>query len=202
MWRAAALVSVVLLAGGGIFWWATDGGRALTAEAARRLDIAAAPRPLPDVTLVDQTGATVALSAYRGAPLLMEFVYAGCADICVGLGRAFERLDAAVPPSVRLLSVSFDPADDVRRLGWFAERYGAVAPRWRVAGVPEAAARAALLARRGGGGAARWHGRFRARMPASTVVDRHGRRFGRIRARGHGGGARARSTAMRAARRT
>jgi protein SCO1/2 len=174
MWRAAALVSVVLLAGGGIFWWATDGGRALTAEAARRLDIAAAPRPLPDVTLVDQTGATVALSAYRGAPLLMEFVYAGCADICVGLGRAFERLDAAVPPSVRLLSVSFDPADDVRRLGWFAERYGAVAPRWRVAGVPEAAARAALLAHAGVVALPDGMGGF-VHNAGLYLVDRHGR---------------------------
>mgnify|MGYP001260694702 CR=1 FL=1 len=145
MWRAALLA--VVLAGGSALWWGTDGGRAFTAEAARRLAIATSPRLLPEVTLSDQHGAEVRLADYRGAPLVIEFVYATCADLCTALGNAFERLDATAPAAVRLLSVSFDPADDTERLGWFADRHGAEAPRWRVAGVPDPAMRKGLLAR-------------------------------------------------------
>lgn len=145
--RAALATLVVAGAGAALLAWGTDGGRAFTSEAARRLDIAAAPRLLPDVVLHDHAGAVTRLSDYRGGPVVLEFVYATCPDICLTLGTAFERLDASLPPGVQLLSVSFDPADDAERLGWFADRHGARAPRWRVAGVADADGRAALLAR-------------------------------------------------------
>jgi len=147
--RAVAATLVVALLGGTALWWGTDGGRAFTSETARRLDIATAPRALPDVPLKDHTGAQIRLSDYRGAPLVVEFVYATCPDICRALGTAFERLDATLPAEVRLLSVSFDPADDVERLGWFAERHDAEPPRWRVARVIAEAPREALLERAG-----------------------------------------------------
>lgn len=149
MGRSLLALLVVTLAGGAALWWGTDGGRAFTAETARRLDIATHPRKLPDVTLIDHTGARMSLSDYRGAPLVMEFVYATCPDICLALGSAFERIDAATDDTIRLLSISFDPADDAERLGWFADRHGAEAPRWRVAGVPDAAERVWLLERAG-----------------------------------------------------
>jgi len=147
--RAALATVAVAAIGAAVLWWGTDQGGTLTSEAARRLDIAAAPRLLPDVTLRDQTGAEVVLSAYRGAPLVLEFVYATCPDICLTLGTAFERLDATLPAGARLVSISFDPDDDTERLGWFADRHGAVSPRWRVAGVADPQARAALLDRAG-----------------------------------------------------
>lgn len=147
--RAALATVAVAAIGAAAFWWGTDQGGALTSEAERRLDIAAAPRPLPDVTLHDQTGAESRLSDYRGTPLAIEFVYATCPDICVTLGTAFERLDAILPADARLVSISFDPNDDTERLGWFADRHGAASPRWRVAGVADAQARNALLERAG-----------------------------------------------------
>lgn len=145
--RAALATIAVAAIGAAALWWGTDQGRALTSEAARRNDIAAAPRLLPDVTFHDQTGAAFALSDYRGAPLVLEFVYATCPDICITLGTAFERLDATLPEDARLASISFDPRDDTERLGWFADRHGAQTPRWRVAGIEDDADRAALLAR-------------------------------------------------------
>lgn len=147
--RAVLATAFVAVIGTAALWWGTDQGKALTSEAARRLDIAASPRLLPDVTLHDQTGARVALSDYRGAALVVEFVYATCPDICVTLGTAFEQLNAALPNDVRLLSVSFDPHDDTERLGSFAERHGAQTPRWRVAGIARDDARIALLDRAG-----------------------------------------------------
>lgn len=147
--RAALATALVAAMWAAALWWGTDGGAALTTEAARRLDIAVAPRLLPDVTLHDQTGATVTLSAYRGAPVVLNFVYTTCSDICLTLGTAFEQLDATLPAGARLLSISFDPRDDTERLGWFADRHGASAPRWRVAGIAGDRARSALLDRAG-----------------------------------------------------
>lgn len=147
--RAALAVVATAALGATALWWGTDGGRAFTSEAVRRLNIVAAPRQLPDAELIDQTGTHLRLSDYRGAPVVLEFVYATCPDICLTLGSAFERLDAELPPQTALLSISFDPADDTEHLGWFADRYGAAPPRWRVAGVSEAAEREALLAAAG-----------------------------------------------------
>lgn len=147
--RAALATVAVAAIGAAALWWGTDQGGALTSEAARRLDIAAAPRLLPDVTLHDQTGAEARLSDYRGAPLVLEFVYATCPDICLTLGTAFARLDATLPENARLLSISIDPNDDTGRLGWFAGRHAAIPPRWRVAGIADDEGRAALLTRAG-----------------------------------------------------
>ncbi len=147
--RAAFATVAAAALGVAALWWGTDGGATLTAEAARRRDIAAAPQQLPDVTLHDQTGATVTLSEYRGAPLVLEFIYATCPDICLALGTTFEQLDASLPQDARLVSISFDPRDDTEHLGWFAERHNAQAPRWRVAGITDDAARKALISRAG-----------------------------------------------------
>lgn len=143
---SALAAGAVAAAGAAALWWGTDGGRAFTSEAARRLDIAATPRQLPDVGLIDRTGTHFRLSDYRGAPVVVEFVYASCPDICVALGSAFERLDTALPRRIPLVSISFDPADGPEELGWFADRHRAIPPRWRVAGVADNAERAALLA--------------------------------------------------------
>jgi len=147
--RAAIAIVVVAAIGAATLWWGTDRGGAFTSEAARRLDIAAAPRLLPAATFHDQTGTMVALSDYRGAPLVVEFVYATCPDICLTLGTAFEQLSATLPEKARFLSISFDPRDDTEQLGWFADRHGAAAPRWRVAGIADEQARNALLDRAG-----------------------------------------------------
>lgn len=145
MLRLTIALILVLLGGGTALWWGTEGGQAFTAETARRLDIAKHPRPLPPTALADSSGATLSLDQYHGGPLVLEFIYASCPDICVALGTAFEQLDAAAPGGTHLLSVSFDPEDDARSLGAFADRHGATAPRWRVAAVPDSAARSRLL---------------------------------------------------------
>lgn len=147
--RAPLSTMLVALIGAAMLWWGTDQGRALTAETARRLELTATPRLLPDVVLHDQNGAGLRLSDYRGAPVVLEFIYATCPDICLALGTAFEQLDAVLPENIRLLSISFDPEDGPRELTWFAERHDAEAPRWRVAGIADATARENLLDRAG-----------------------------------------------------
>lgn len=149
MIRTLSALILVALIGGGAIWWGTSGGLAFTSETQRRIEIAAHPRNLPAVKLADSTGTRLALSDYRGAPLLMEFIYTTCPDICVALGGAFEQIDEAAAANLRLLSVSFDPRDQAEQLGWFAARHDAEAPRWRVVRVPDHAELKALLQQAG-----------------------------------------------------
>jgi protein SCO1/2 len=115
---------------------ATDGFRVYTTEAARRLAIERAPRPVPDATLEDERGRLLESGALAGRRLVISFVYTRCPGICrragVELGAIAAKLPAeAFAPS--LLSVSFDPErDDPRSLHAFARQHGADGERWRI----------------------------------------------------------------------
>jgi protein SCO1/2 len=145
------LVALIIVAGLAALDWGTDGFRVLTSEGARRLDIERAPRPVPDVALVDQSGAGFSLRDYRGKLLLVEFIYTSCPTICGVLGDDFRRiLDTLgrdhASQDVALLSISFDPAHDgPAELRLYGERFGAAAPRWRIAVPRTAAGLTALL---------------------------------------------------------
>lgn len=119
--------------------WATDGGRAFTAETARRLAVSEHPVTVPDLRLQLQTGAEARLRRLRGELVVATFIFTRCRSTCPLLGLRMlhirERLpDAAVGDGVRFLSLSFDPArDDPERLMGYARRYSADPDHWWVA---------------------------------------------------------------------
>lgn len=133
------LLGMVLVTGIGALAWGTEGFRVVTSEGARQLAVERTPRPVPDVRLVDQDGNSFALSDYRGRTVLVEFIYTRCPTLCGVLGDDFRRVLAlmrrlAPDQEIDLLSISFDPANDDREaLKLYGDRYGARAPRWRVA---------------------------------------------------------------------
>lgn len=135
----APLLAIVLAAGIAALAMATEGFRVVTSEGARRLAVERAPRPVPDVRLVDQDGHSFSLSDYRGRRVLVEFIYTRCPTLCGVLGDDFRRVlaladGAASHREFDLLSISFDPGSDDRdALKLYGDRYGARAPRWRVA---------------------------------------------------------------------
>lgn len=148
--RAAAASLAVIALGFLLVWQATDGGQALTAEGARRL-AALRDRPeVPQMALTDAGGHTIPLGGPANRVTLVEFVYTTCPTICRAGGMDFARLrDAVVAQDLadrmRLVSVSFDPANDrPEALARYAEAYGAEGRVWSVA-VPEAADLPALL---------------------------------------------------------
>ena len=149
--RATLAGLAVAAAGVGALATVTDGFRTATTDGAWRLAVAARPRVIPDVTLVDQTGATFRLSALRGRPVLVAFFYTNCPAICGLLAGQFQlALDALLKRpggrEVRLLSISFDRArDTVAVLADYAERLGADGRTWRVARVADPAELEALL---------------------------------------------------------
>jgi len=145
------LLALVLASGLAALAFETEGFRVATTAGARQLAVARAPRLLPDVRLVDQDGEPFSLAAYRGRPMLIDFIYTRCPTLCgvLGddLGRIEQLIDAAgAPAPFDLLSISFDPQNDDREaLRLYGERFGAKPPHWRIAAPADAAGLAALL---------------------------------------------------------
>ncbi len=73
------------------------------------------PRPLPDFTLRDQSGAKVSLATQRGKLVLVTFLYTHCPDVCPlitqNLVQALKMLGPA-RDDVRVLAISVDPEGD------------------------------------------------------------------------------------------
>lgn len=133
---AAIAVSAIGLS---TLWAATDGGRALTSEGARRLKALAATRPVPEATLEDAQDRPVPLRSDTNKITLVEFIYTQCPTLCQSAGDAFLKLqtrmraDPGLAPSVRMLSVSFDPENDVRnQLESYAQIHEADGRMWKI----------------------------------------------------------------------
>jgi protein SCO1/2 len=131
-------LSLALAAGVGALAAETDGFQIVTSEGARRLAIERTPRPIGDVALIDQDGATFSFADYRGETVLVEFIYTGCPTLCTVLGAGFGDIEEAARREAgkkfALLSISFDRANDrVSDLKSYGQRYGATKPGWRIA---------------------------------------------------------------------
>ncbi|MHA7684547.1 SCO family protein [Cupriavidus sp. PET2-C1] len=125
--KTLAMVALVLVLAGAAVFATTRGLRTLSADGARRLDLARAPRELPALALLDQTGRQHAFggpmpqgegSGERGRPVtLVTFVYTRCLAICrtSASGQAWlqqQLRERGLQDRVRLLTLSFDPARD------------------------------------------------------------------------------------------
>jgi len=128
------------LAGGAVLYAGTDGLRAFTTEAARRVAVREHPVELPAVALETAAGERLDLRALRGRWLLVDFIYTRCPSYCRALGAEFAQLqDRLAGPLARrdvaLLSISIDAAHDApaelaaylqrsrsRGAGWIAAR--------------------------------------------------------------------------------
>lgn len=148
---ALATLLAITTAGAGVLWWGSDGLRAFTAESARRLDVARAPRILPDVPMQDQDGRPARLHDLAGKVVLLDFIYTRCPTVCTVQGSDFEVLRERIvagdlQDGIALVTVSFDPAHDgPAELAEYAERYGGADDVWRFLRAPSAADTGAIL---------------------------------------------------------
>ena len=106
------------------------------------MDILDAGSPVPDVKLIDETGAARTLSDWRGRVLAVTFIYTRCPlpDFCPRMDQHFAAVqrevlkDPKLQDKVALLSVSVDPQFDTPEvLAAHARRAGADARVWRFA---------------------------------------------------------------------
>ncbi len=145
--------------------------------------------PAPDFALSDQAGREVRLSALRGRPVVLTFLFTNCPDVCPLTAQKLRRtadLLGADAGRVAFVAVSTDPRhDDAAAARAFAERHGlgdrlhfllgsreALAPVWAAYYVyvgPEPDADAAERA------ASAYATRTAVHTDALFVIDREGR---------------------------
>ena len=77
-------------------------------------------KPVPDFTLTNQDGKKISIKDFKGKPLAITFIYSKCPlpEYCIKMSTNFSDLanqlmaDPAQKDKFRLLSISFDPAND------------------------------------------------------------------------------------------
>ena len=90
---------------------------------------------VPDVTLVNQTGAKVKLKSLleSGEPVILDFIFGTCTTICPVLSAGYANLQAKVPAEaakIHLVSISIDPENDTPKvMRDYLKRYRAK-PGW------------------------------------------------------------------------
>ncbi len=87
--------------------------------------------PLPDFAFTERSGRTVTLDDLRGRPWVANFFFCGCSGPCPPLNRRMSRLQAELPPDVRLVSFTLDPDHDTPpALVEYAKLFDADSERW------------------------------------------------------------------------
>ena len=108
----------------------------LDAERALRTSQAAVGRPIGDYTLAASDGRQVRLSGYRGKPLLVNFVYTGCSQVCPTavqfLARAVRQArDTLGPDAFNVATIGFNqPFDSPQAMHAFARQHGLGTDHW------------------------------------------------------------------------
>lgn len=145
MWRTAAATLVVAALAYASGAWLTMDFRVWTAEGARRLAVLRSPVAPPTLEMHGPDTQAQPLRAMLHAPgtaTIVDFMYTRCVTVCSALGGTFQQLQDALRSgreggdtlAVRLLSISFDPANDTPEvLAAYGRRFKADASFWRFA---------------------------------------------------------------------
>ncbi len=143
-WRSALAALCIAALALACFAGVTQGFAAITSDGVRRADIARQPRTLPDLGLVDALGQPLSLADYVRASDTLTFVtllYVRCQSVCLTSAAGQSWLQAEIRARqlqgrVRLLTLSFDPANDTPEvLAQHARRLDADPALWRFAGL-------------------------------------------------------------------
>ncbi|WP_368639625.1 SCO family protein [Castellaniella ginsengisoli] len=141
-------------AGLGALYGLTGGFTVLTAEEARRQDVARAPRAIPAAEVLAKDGRILDLGQdlrRDGRVAIVNFFYTRCLSLCLAQGSVTERLQQAIEARglqdrIRLVSISFDVRDRAADLDRYAVRMGADPGIWQFMTFVRPAQRDAALA--------------------------------------------------------
>jgi protein SCO1/2 len=146
-------LALALAAGLGSLYGLTGGFTVLTAEAARRQDVARHPRAIPAVEVLAEDGRVLDLDRdlrRDGRVAIVNFFYTRCLSLCLAQGSLTERLQQAIEARglqdrIRLISISFDARDRAPDLARYAVRMGATPGVWQFLSFTRPAQRDAAL---------------------------------------------------------
>jgi protein SCO1 len=140
MWR---FLSVLLLFG--------PSAHAFDEKLALKESQAAIGRQPGDYRFLDSNGKSVRLADLRGKPLVVNFIYTGCFQVCPAstqlLASAVKEAERTLGPGTfRVATIGFNvPVDDPASMRAFARKFGIASPHWLFL-TPEAKEVAALAA--------------------------------------------------------
>ena len=126
MWRFASL-SLLLLFGP---------AQAFDQKAALAQSQAAIGRTVGDYAFTDSEGRPVRMAQLRGKPLVVNFVYTGCFQVCPAatqfLAAAVKQAERSLGPgSFRVATIGFNlPFDSPSAMSEFARKFGIASPDW------------------------------------------------------------------------
>lgn len=109
-------------------------------DTAIRLSQGVIGKPVGDYELTDRAGRRIRLAQYRGKPLLVNFIYTGCSQVCPTsvqfLSQAVNQAQRTLgADSFSTLTIGFNaPHDTPLAMTDFARRQGVRAPNWEFAG--------------------------------------------------------------------
>ena len=115
---------------------ASPRGYGLDPELAMRASRAALGGTPGDYVLRDRRGAALSLARYRGKPLLVNFIYTGCFQVCPTSSRALHRAVDAMrgrfgDTQFNVVSIGFNqPVDSPQALRQFAAQQRIDVPNW------------------------------------------------------------------------
>jgi protein SCO1 len=159
------------------------GAETLRLDDALRTSQAAVGRSIGDYALIASDGTRVRLSDFRGRPLLVNFVYTGCSQVCPTttrfLARAVREAQAVLgTEAFSTLTVGFNPpADNPEAMRAFARRYDLALPHWAFVSIDVADVE--LVTRDFGFSYAAASGGFD-HLTQVTIVDAEGRVFRQV----------------------
>lgn len=100
------------------------------------LSQAAISQPVGDFVLLDRDGKPVELRKYRGKPLLVNFIYTACFQVCPTTTRNLQKAIAETvnvmgADRFNIVSIGFNqPFDSPQAMKDFSTRYGISLPNW------------------------------------------------------------------------
>ncbi|HEY2379806.1 MAG TPA: SCO family protein [Terriglobia bacterium] len=87
--------------------------------------------PVPDFSLTDQTDRTVTMQELKGRAWVADFIFTNCGGTCPVMTEEMRKLQATLPPNIRLVSFTVDPNRDTTKvLAAYAAEHGATRDRW------------------------------------------------------------------------
>lgn len=93
-------------------------------------------QPVGDFVLLDREGRPVELKAFKGKPLLVNFVYTACFQVCPTTTRSMQKAVAETVSVMgaerfNIVTIGFNqPFDSPQAMKDFANRYGLNLPNW------------------------------------------------------------------------
>ena len=87
--------------------------------------------PVPDFSLIDQTGKPATLHDFAGKVWIADFIFTNCGGTCPLMTEQMRKVYDAVPREIRMVSFSVDPVRDTPKvLADYAKAHGVDREGW------------------------------------------------------------------------